>query len=132
MLAETDGTKYEVKEHPTIFYEIIHSDLPPPEKLPKRLEGEAAAILGAGAVTTAWTLTVCLYHLTVNPEKMARLQAEIKSVMPDPYQPASFQQLERLPYLSTCLQAPHPAFLVVSWDARCEYKGIYVYDLSQC
>ena len=45
MVGETDGKKYEEKMHRTIFYEIIHSDLPPPEKTPKRLEGEAAAIL---------------------------------------------------------------------------------------
>ncbi|KAL8686811.1 MAG: hypothetical protein Q9218_006851 [Villophora microphyllina] len=103
MLRETDGTKYEEKEHPTIFYEIIHSDLPPAEKQPKRLEMEAAAILGAGAVTTAWTLTVAMYHLTVNPDKLERLRAEIKQIMPDPHQPAKLQQLERLPYLTSVL-----------------------------
>lgn len=104
MLSETDGKKYEEKVHPTIFYEIIHSDLPPPEKTPKRLEGEAAAILGAGAVTTAWTLTVAMYHLTVQPEKMERLRAEIRSIMPDPHRPANLQQLERLPYLTSVIK----------------------------
>ena len=103
MANETDTTKYEEKEHPTIFYEIIHSDLPPQEKSPKRLEGEAAAVLGAGAVTSAWALTVCLYHLTVQPERMERLQAEIRSIMPDPYQPATLQQLEQLPYLTSVI-----------------------------
>ncbi|KAI4253641.1 MAG: hypothetical protein LQ352_003569 [Teloschistes flavicans] len=103
MLKETDGTKYEEKEHPTIFYEIIHSDLPLSEKQPERLEKEAAAILGAGAVTTAWTLTVAMYHLTVNPDKLARLRAEIKEIMPDPDQPVKLQQLERLPYLTSVL-----------------------------
>jgi len=103
MVGETDGTKYEEKEHPTIFYEIIHSDLPPAEKTPKRLEGEAAAVLGAGAVTTAWTLTVAMYHLTVNSEKLARLRAELGEVMPDPHQPAKLQQLERLPYLTSVI-----------------------------
>ena len=103
MVRETDGTKYEEKEHPTIFYEIIHSDLPPAEKLPKRLEGEAAAVLGAGAVTTAWTLTVCMYHLVVEPEKLERLRTEIRSIMPDPYEPANLQQLEKLPYLTSVI-----------------------------
>lgn len=103
MVKETDGEKYQEKPHPTIFYEIIHSDLPPSEKTPKRLEGEAAAILGAGAVTTAWTLTVAMYHLTVQPEKLERLRAEIASIMPDPKQPAKLQQLEQLPYLTSII-----------------------------
>ena len=103
MVRETDGKKYEEKEHPTIFYEIIHSDLPAPEKLPKRLEGEAAAVLGAGAVTSAWALTVCMYHLVVNPEKMERLRAEIRSIMPDPHEPANLQNLEQLPYLTSVI-----------------------------
>jgi cytochrome P450 len=102
MLREKDSTKYQEKAHPTIFYEIIHSDLPPAEKTTKRLQGEAAAILGAGAVTTAWTLTTGLYHLVEQPEKLKRLRAEIRSVMPDPHQPATLQQLEKLPYL-TCV-----------------------------
>jgi len=100
MLHETDSTKYQDKAHPTIFYEIIHSDLPPAEKTTKRLQAEAAAILGAGAVTTAWTLTTALYHLVVQPEKLKRLRTEIRSVMPDPFQPATLQQLEQLPYLT--------------------------------
>jgi cytochrome P450 len=96
MLNDTDDKKYQEKAHPTIFYEIIHSDLPPAEKTPKRLAGEAAAILGAGAVTTAWTLSVAMYHLTVQPEKLERLRAEIRSIMPDPHRPAKLQQLEQL------------------------------------
>jgi cytochrome P450 len=103
MLAETDGRKYEEKAHPTIFYEIIHSDLPPRDKTPRRLQEEAAAILGAGAVTTAWTLTVTMYHLAVQPEKLERLRAEIKSIMPDPQKPAKLQQLEQLPYLTSVI-----------------------------
>jgi cytochrome P450 len=103
MLLETDGTKYEEKAHPTIFYEIIHSELPPSEKTPNRLKEEAAAILGAGAATTAWTLTVAMYHLTVQPQKMRRLRDEIKSIMPDLHQPAKLQQLEKLPYLTSVI-----------------------------
>ena len=103
MIKETDGTKYEEKEHPTIFYEILHSDLPPAEKSPVRLEKEMAAILGAGAVTTAWTLTLAMYHLTVQPDKMERLQEEIRLIMPNPQQPAKLQQLEQLPYLTSVI-----------------------------
>lgn len=104
MLRETDGKKYEEKSHPTIFYEIIHSeDLPASEKTPKRLEGEAAAILGAGAVTTAWTLSVAMYHLAVQPEKLERLRAEIRSIMPDSQKPAQLQRLEQLPYLTSVI-----------------------------
>ena len=103
MVNETDGKKYEEKSHPTIFYEIIHSNLPPTEKTPRRLQQEAAAILGAGAVTSAWTLTVAMYHLAVQPHKLERLQAEVRSIMPDPHQPAKLQQLEKLPYLTSVI-----------------------------
>ena len=104
MVSETDGTKYEEKSHPTIFYEIIHNeDLPRVEKSPKRLEGEAAAILGAGAVTTAWTLSVAMFHLTANPQKLMRLREEVRAVMPDPSRPAKLQQLEQLPYLTSVI-----------------------------
>lgn len=34
---------------------------------------------------------------------MERLQVEIRSIMPDPYKPASLQQLEKLPYLTAVL-----------------------------
>jgi cytochrome P450 len=103
MLHETDGEKYQEKAHPTIFYEIIHSDLPSSEKAPDRLKHEMAAILGAGAVTTAWTLTVAMYHLAVLPEKMERLRTEIRTIMPDPNHPAKLQQLEKLPFLTSVL-----------------------------
>jgi cytochrome P450 len=101
LLKETDGTKYEEKAHPTIFYEIVHADLPPPEKTPKRLQEEAVAILVTGAVTTAWRLTVAIYNFAVQPEKLERLRAEIRSIMADPNKPAKLQQLEQLQYL-TC------------------------------
>lgn len=103
MASETDDNKYQEKGHPTVFYEIIHSDLPPAEKSPKRLEGEAAAIFGAGTFTTAWTLSVAMYHLTVQPEKLERLRTEIRTIMPDPYNPAKLQQLEQLPYLTSVI-----------------------------
>ncbi len=104
MVNETDCKVYEEKGHPTVFYEIIHSDaLPPQEKTPKRLEYEAAALLGAGAVTSAWTLTVAMYHLAVQPAKLERLRVEIRSIMPDPHHPAKLQQLEQLPYLTAVI-----------------------------
>ena len=103
MINETDINKYEEKEHPTIFHEILNSDLPPQEKTVVRMEKEMATILGAGAVTTAWTLTVAMYHLTVQPQKLERLQGELKSIMPDPHRPANLQQLEKLPYLTSVI-----------------------------
>lgn len=103
MLTETDTSKYDQKGHPTVFHEIIHSDLPSPEKTAGRLRDEAATILAAGAVTSAWTLSVAMYYLATYPEKLERLRAEIKTVMPDPYQPAKLQQLEQLPYLTSVI-----------------------------
>jgi hypothetical protein len=37
LLSEPDTEKYLEKTHPTIFYEIIHSQLPPTEKTVRRL-----------------------------------------------------------------------------------------------
>ena len=50
----------------------------------------------AGTESTAKTLTVIMYHLCVNPALRTRLRAELATVP----RPASWTQLEQLPYLS--------------------------------
>lgn len=54
-------------------------------------------IAGGEAITQL--LTVTSYHLLANPAILARLQAELATVMPEPNTPVTWAQLEQLPYL---------------------------------
>ncbi len=94
---------YKFVSHPTIFHDLLDSDLPPEEKALDRLWQEGQTVVGAGTETTAWTLTVVTYHLLANPEKLARLRKELSSVMTSPDVKPSWNTLEKLPYLSACI-----------------------------
>lgn len=85
---------------PSIFHEILKSDLPPEEKSEQRLHDEAQVVVGAGVETTKWTLTVAMFYLLDNPELLSKLRAEILTVFPDPSSPPSLTTLEKLPYLT--------------------------------
>ncbi len=82
---------------PTIFHELLNSDLPPREKSLERLWQEGQVIVGAGTDTTANALSVITFHLLDNPDKVKKLKSELKTVMPDPYSPAKLRELEQLP-----------------------------------
>ncbi|KAI8950131.1 cytochrome P450 family protein [Xylaria longipes] len=95
----------ETKEHPTVLREIIADpDLGPSEKTVKRLMFEAKIIMIAGTGTVAWTLATAMFYLTTYPDMLARLRAEILTVMPDPRQPVKYQELEQLPYFNAVLR----------------------------
>jgi len=47
-------------EAPSLFRELLESDLPPEEKTVRRLGAEAAAMISAGTETTAWSLSSCI------------------------------------------------------------------------
>ncbi|KAI9813881.1 MAG: hypothetical protein M1826_002368 [Phylliscum demangeonii] len=89
--------------HPTIFHELLNSDLPAAEKTMPRLVAEGQTVVGAGTITTAHYLKVVTYHLLANPAMLARLQAEIATVMPDPLVVPALPVLEQLPYLSAVI-----------------------------
>lgn len=90
-------------DHPTIFHELLSSDLPAHEKSYERLWQEGSALLGAGIETTSNTLNVILYYLSKNPNQMNRLKKELQEVMPDPARLAPWSQLETLPYLTAVI-----------------------------
>jgi hypothetical protein len=94
-----DKSQYLIDGQPTIFHELINSDLPPEEKTVLRLWQEGQTVVGAGADTTANTLTVLTFHLLDNPDKAARLKKELETVMPSPASRARLLDLEKLPYL---------------------------------
>ncbi|KAF2656739.1 cytochrome P450 [Lophiostoma macrostomum CBS 122681] len=81
------------------------SHLPDAEKLTPRLLDEALTLLGAGTVTTAWTLSVTCFHVLSNAHVLERLRSELKSL---PKSEASnlrpsYTDLAKLPYLNAVI-----------------------------
>ena len=65
---------------------------------------EAQLMIGAGLETTAWAFTTTNYHLISNPLMLKKLRAELEEQIPDPTATVDLVDLERLPYLSACIQ----------------------------
>lgn len=89
---------------PTVFHDILHSNLPPHELSRKRLSQEAVGLVGAGTETTAWSLTIGTCHILDNPHVLRKLKDELTKAMPDPNQPLSMAELEQLPYLDAVVK----------------------------
>lgn len=89
--------------HPTIFHELLNSDLPQEEKSDARLGDEAQLIVAAGLITTSWALTVASFHIINSPSISKRLHAELKAVISTPSSTFDWHQLEQLPYLNGCV-----------------------------
>ncbi|EON70045.1 hypothetical protein W97_09313 [Coniosporium apollinis CBS 100218] len=98
-----DEQLYLVDGQPTIFHELLNSDLPLWEKSLERLWQEGQVVVGAGADTTANALTVTTFHLLDNPDKLQRLKSELEMLMPDLCSPVKLRELEQLPYMSAVL-----------------------------
>lgn len=69
-----------------------------------RLGEEAQTVLADGLETTAWALSTGCFHIINNPNIFQKLRAELKEALPDPNGPLDWLQLEKLPYLSACIQ----------------------------
>lgn len=95
---------YQDLPHPTIFHELIQSDLPESEKTVTRLQDEALIVVGAGTLTTSWALCIATYHLLASPRILAKLKAELRSAIPDPEISVPLPVLENLPYLAAVAQ----------------------------
>ncbi|KAI9795009.1 MAG: hypothetical protein M1816_000029 [Peltula sp. TS41687] len=95
---ENEGHK--TAEHPTIFHELLKSDLDPEEKSVRRLAEEGQSVVAAGQVTTTHYLKTTTFHILDNPDVLHQLKAELEAAIPDPEKIPPLQQLERLPYLS--------------------------------
>ncbi|KAJ5491962.1 Cytochrome P450 [Penicillium expansum] len=83
-----------------IFDALTSLELPENERTLDRLEDESALLLGAGTETTARSITVAMFYLIHNKEIMAKLRAELKTVLATPLSKASWVDLEKLPYLT--------------------------------
>ncbi|CZR51378.1 related to cytochrome P450 CYP3/CYP5/CYP6/CYP9 subfamilies [Phialocephala subalpina] len=99
-----EDLSHKQSSHPTIFHELLESDLPPQEKSVNRLADEAQLMIGAGLETTAWTLTVTSFHLINNPTISKKLRTELEAAIPNPNAELDSLSLEKLPYLSACIQ----------------------------
>jgi cytochrome P450 len=95
--ADEKATTSALSGQPTLFDEMLKSDLPPREKSESRLAEEMQILVSAGAETTAKTLTWITFHLLHNPEIMQELQDELHRMDPD--QTAGLVQFEQMPYL---------------------------------
>jgi cytochrome P450 len=84
---------------PTLFNELLDSDLPPEEKTFARLADECQSVIGAGTETTTHALEVIAYHLLDNPGILQKLRDELDQVNPDRSVQLPFRDLEQLPYL---------------------------------
>ncbi|TVY83338.1 Cytochrome P450 monooxygenase sdnE [Lachnellula suecica] len=91
-------------QHPTIFHELLESNLPPQEKAIDRLGDEAQLMIGAGLETVAWTLATTSYHLISNPTILEKLRKLLEKAIPNPMAKMDLLHLEKLPYLTACIQ----------------------------
>ncbi|GAD94164.1 hypothetical protein AN8309.2 [Paecilomyces variotii No. 5] len=96
---------YEAVSHKTIFHDILSSNLPESEKRLDRLAQEGQVVVGAGTETTSWALTVAMFYILDNPSIRQRLETELLSLeFSDRKGSLKLSELERLPYLTACIQ----------------------------
>ncbi|KAI9157876.1 Cytochrome P450 monooxygenase sdnE [Paramyrothecium foliicola] len=93
-----------ISDRPTVFADLLHSELEESEKRVDRLADEAVAVVNAGTETTSWAMAVITYFLLSQPETFATLEAELKQVVDDPCHLPPWTRLEKLPYLGAVIQ----------------------------
>ncbi|KAF2176548.1 cytochrome P450 [Zopfia rhizophila CBS 207.26] len=89
--------------HPTIFHELLNSDLPASEKTNARLGDEAQLIVAAGLITTSWALTVASFHITASEHIYSKLYEELCDAGVASCDELEWHKLEALPYLNGCV-----------------------------
>ncbi|KAK6206499.1 hypothetical protein LQW54_007681 [Pestalotiopsis sp. IQ-011] len=99
-------TEYdEFHEKTSIFHHILRSDLPASEKDAPRLKREAFALLAAGTITTASTLTLIVYFILADPSVEKRLREDLKGVTAKyPAEVPRWADLEKIAYLAGCIK----------------------------
>lgn len=98
----TQGTKnWELDvSHPTIFHELLSSDLlPEVEKEAARLAQDGQILVQGGTLTTSWTLSLAVFHLCNRPAALTKLRDELFAAIPNADDVVPIARLERLPYL---------------------------------
>ena len=103
-IKEIIRTDFKDATHPTIFYEVLHSNLPPQEKELDRVFQEGQTVLGAGTETVSATLSHSMFFILDTPNVLKQLREELLTLMPSPDAVPTWSQLEKLPYLSAVIQ----------------------------
>lgn len=103
-LLSSDDQKAKSTSQETIFSNMLDSKLPPHELSQQRLQDEAVSVVGAGFETTRWALTVQSYSILANPCIYERLRQELIDAIPDPKCIPAWVELQKLPYLSACIE----------------------------
>ncbi|THC96967.1 hypothetical protein EYZ11_003575 [Aspergillus tanneri] len=106
----------------SVYESVLENDnLPAPEKALLRLEQEGALLTLAGTESPAQTLNIIFYHLLANRTILKKLHNELNSLPT----PASWTQLEKLPYLSAIIEEGNRlSFGVTARAARIQYEPI--------
>ena len=88
----------------TVFTALLRSDLPAEDLSAIRLQHEAINLVGAGLETTRWALTIACFHLFNKSKILDRLRDELFAAIPNPLEMPSLTELQRIPYLSACIE----------------------------
>lgn len=94
----------------TVFHDILNSKLPEHEKTMGRLATEGGAVVGAGTVSTSWTLTTAVFYLLDDEQCLQKLKQELTDAWPRIAEGETTASktvlpvLEHLPYLSAVIQ----------------------------
>jgi cytochrome P450 len=94
-----DMDSHEEMPIPTVFHDVINSNLRTREKTLDRLHQEGQTFVAAGTETTAWYLTIITFYLIENPKIMDKLRTELLNA-----NASTATELEKLPYLSAIIQ----------------------------
>jgi cytochrome P450 len=101
---QSNKEHYDNSSHPTVFRDILDSNLPQREKTVERLWQEAQVFIFAGTETAAWMLSVTTFYILSTPHILQKLKVELRAAIPDAHKIPSWKELEQLPYLSAVIQ----------------------------
>jgi cytochrome P450 len=106
----------------SVYDSVLDSPvLPPAEKSLLRLQQEGALLVLAGTESPAKSLNIIFYHVLANPAILRKLRAELSTVA----MPASWTQLEQLPYLSAVIEEGNRlSFGVTARSTRIAYEPL--------
>ena len=103
-MKENHDESYKTIDHPTLFHELLYSELSEEEKSVKRMVQEAQVIVSAAILTSSWAAAIASFHIINTPEIFKKLRAELVEAIPDPLTLLEWQHLEHLPYLTGCIK----------------------------